>query len=122
MKPETYLTVTEDQFQKRITDLCDWYHLRWHHEVDSRKSKSGFPDLVIVGPGWDAVLWAELKTDKGRVSPEQREWLLALDDTGAEVRLWRPKDWPEIDEVLRLMKRGHGRRSFPEFDLRAALG
>lgn len=84
----------EAHFQSRITDLCNLLHLKWHHEVDSRKSKSGFPDLVISGPG--GVLFAELKKHDGRVSTDQRAWANSLAAGGAEVHIWRPDDWPAI--------------------------
>lgn len=90
--------LSEQQFQKRVTDLCDWLKLSWHHETDSRRSKAGFPDLVIVG---NRVLFAELKTAKGRLRPEQAEWLNALRNGGAEAHVWRPADWPEIQRRLR---------------------
>jgi hypothetical protein len=95
--------VTEAQFQQAVTDLCDWYGLRWHHEVDSRKSKRGFPDLVITGPG--GLVFVELKTQKGKVTPEQREWLLALRAAGVRAYVWRPSDMPEITAYLRSLSR-----------------
>lgn len=97
--------MTEFEFQKRITDLCDWLHLKWHHETDSRKSPKGWPDLVIAGP--KAVLFAELKTDKGRTTEAQKEWLRALARTGANVYLWRPEDWPDIERMLKMLAGGN---------------
>lgn len=91
--------MTEAEFQKRITDLCDWLKLKWHHETDSRRSKAGFPDLVIVGPG--GLLFAELKTQRGRVSKEQQAWLSALLDVGVRAYVWRPSDWPRIVQELK---------------------
>lgn len=97
---------SEAQFQKRITDLCDWLHLKWHHETDSRKSKKGWPDLVIAGPSH--VIFVELKTETGKVSAEQREWLDILASTGATVLVWRPSDWPHAERILRRMAGNHG--------------
>lgn len=90
--------MTEAQWQKRVTDYCDWLRLRWHHEVDSRRSKSGFPDLVIVGT---SVLFVELKADKGRTSTEQEGWIADLTRAGAEVHIWRPGDWSYVQKRLR---------------------
>lgn len=90
--------MSEAEFQKRITDLCDWLGLKWHHETDSRKSKRGFPDLVIVGK---VVLFVELKAEKGRLSPEQKEWMAALEKAQALWYVWRPSDWPTAERVLR---------------------
>jgi hypothetical protein len=60
---------------------------------------AGFPELVLAKAG-RPVLFVELKTDRGRVRPEQRLWAEALRAAGAEYHLWRPRDWPEICRVL----------------------
>jgi VRR-NUC domain-containing protein len=68
--------------------LCKLYGLKWYHPWSSKNSVSGWPDLVIAGP--DTILFAELKTQGGRVSPAQREWITALEAAGQVVFLWRP--------------------------------
>lgn len=67
--------MTEDQLQEAITGMCDHLRIKWHHETDSRKSKAGFPDLVLCGK---RVAFWELKSQGGRVRPEQNEWLTAI--------------------------------------------
>lgn len=64
----------------------------------------GFPDLVLCKPGpseihgrWkfsepSDLLFVELKSDAGKVTPEQEEWIDAL-EYHAETRVWRPADW-----------------------------
>jgi heme exporter protein D len=96
--------LTEAQFQKKVTDLCDWLRLKWHHETDSRRSKSGFPDLVIAGP--TLVIFAELKTETGRVSPAQQEWLDILTMSGTPAYVWTPSDWPVIERMLTALAKG----------------
>jgi VRR-NUC domain len=68
-----------------------------YHTYRSKRSPSGFPDLVFVR---DRIVFAELKATTTRVTSEQRRWLDALADAGGEVYLWRPDDWPEIERVL----------------------
>ena len=48
--------MTEGDLQQRITDLCDWLHLKWHHETDSRRTRKGWPDLVIDGKRRQAII------------------------------------------------------------------
>jgi hypothetical protein len=65
-----------------------------YHTYDSRRSEPGFPDLTMVHSG---VVFAELKTDKGRLTADQEAWLERLRSAGAEVYVWRPRD---LDEVI----------------------
>lgn len=60
---------------------------------------AGWPDLFLVRA--DRAVAAELKTDTGRVSPKQRDWLAALAAAGIETHVWRPRDWDELTEVLK---------------------
>lgn len=70
------------------------------HDYDSRLNNPGFPDLVLVRGG--RIVFAELKTTKGRVRPMQLVWLQALRLCPfVETYLWRPGDWPEIVEKLK---------------------
>lgn len=91
--------MSEAQWQRRITDLCEWLHLSWNHNPDSRRSNPGWPDLAIWGPG--GFLLAELKTATGRVSSAQQLAHLTLEAAGVEVHVWRPSHWPEVQERLR---------------------
>ena len=60
----------------------------------------GYPDLTLVR---DRVLWVEVKTERGRVRPEQELWLEALREAGAEAYVWRESDWTAgvVEDVLR---------------------
>jgi hypothetical protein len=94
----TKRVMSEADWQLRITDLCDLLDLKWHHETDSRKSKSGFPDLVICGPR--GVIFAELKSEQGKVTKAQQEWVDALRASGATAYVWRPSGWPMVYYTL----------------------
>lgn len=96
------ITVTEADFQQRILDWCGYRRLKFFHDNDSRRNKAGFPDLVIVGPR--GVLFRELKTDTGRVSPEQSDWLADLTRAGADADVWRPADWARIQRELEAIR------------------
>jgi hypothetical protein len=90
--------VREDQFQTKILELCNWYRLLVYHTYDSRRSNPGFPDLVIVGK--TRVIFAELKSTTGKVSMVQQEWHDKLNAAGAEAYIWRPEDWPQVEQVI----------------------
>lgn len=83
--------LSEKQFQQRVTDLCDVLHLRYYHTYDSRRSPSGFPDLVIVGP--TGCIFVELKKENGKVTTRQQEWLDDLRTAGQVAVVWHPSDW-----------------------------
>lgn len=57
---------------------------------------TGYVDLTMARDG--RVIFAELKTEKGKLSPAQEEWRDALE--GQEYYLWRPSHWPIIERVL----------------------
>lgn len=84
--------MTEAQFQSQVLALIRAMGLAAYHTHDSRRSEPGFPDLVIVG--MNGVLYRELKTAKGRVSPDQKYWIYALNAAGEDAGIWRPSDWP----------------------------
>lgn len=90
---------------------------RGYHTHRSQHSPAGFPDLTLVRGG--VLVFAELKTERGKTTPEQDAWLedlglvadraAAQDPTGVpvplivDVHLWRPSDLLEgrIEAVLR---------------------
>ncbi len=70
-----------------------------YHTYDSRKSETGFPDLVLTN-GTNLLMY-ELKTNTGKPTPEQDRWLNLLAHTGlVECGIWRPRDFPQITERL----------------------
>ena len=62
-----------------------------------RSDGAGFPDLVCAHPV-RGLLFAELKTEKRKLSPFQERWRDAL-DPHIEYYLWRPRD------ILNIAKR-----------------
>jgi hypothetical protein len=95
MKP-----LSEAQFQRQVIQLAALLGYRVYHTHDSRRSAAGFPDLVLVHPKRGTV-FAELKTDTGKVKPEQAEWLADLQAAGQRAYLWRPADFDQITTILR---------------------
>ena len=98
--------MTEAQLQRDVIALATMLgYRRIYHTYDSRRSAAGFPDLVLLRVSWpQRMLFVELKSVRGVVTPEQRAWLDDLDafeDT--EIYIWRPSHWlsGEIERVLR---------------------
>lgn len=124
------LRESERDFQGAVMDLariCGWRVAHFH---DSRrqvtrkgetqlvgdKDAAGFPDLVLLRAPFE-LLFAELKSLRGRLRPEQAEW---VDDLSAfssmiaamactrgtpsrptvETYLWTPADWETIKKRL----------------------
>ena len=48
----------------------------------------------------ERLIFAELKKEVGRTTPEQDSWLAALKVTGAEVYIWRPSQLQEVVQIL----------------------
>lgn len=97
--------MSEKDFQAQVIQyakLCGWLI---YHTHDSRRSNPGFPDLVCVRPARrdrpGRVIYAELKSDRGKLTEAQSGWLQCLADAGAEAYCWRPADWQTIEVVLR---------------------
>jgi hypothetical protein len=90
--------VSEESFQGAVIEYAALNGWLTYHTRDSRRSTPGYPDLTLVRG--ERLIFAELKTDKGVLRPEQRVWLEALETAGVEVHVWRPKDWLEIMAAL----------------------
>lgn len=103
------LKISETSFQSAVLELARIYGWRVFHArpsqtrngrwITAMAGDAGFPDLVLAHPT-RGVLFAELKTAIGRVSPQQTEWATVLTAAGAEYHLWRPRDIQRIKERL----------------------
>jgi hypothetical protein len=61
---------------------------------------AGFFDLVMVNPVRFRVIYAELKSETGKLSPEQKEWADAMLKAGQEVYCWKPNQFDEVAKIL----------------------
>lgn len=90
----------EDLLQnvRRMAILGGWL---FYHTRDSRGSDRGFPDVVLARD--KRVMFRELKTQTGNLTPEQQEWGRVLLLAGQDYAVWRPFDWgtERIMEELR---------------------
>ena len=103
------LPESEAAFLSWVIDMAHWEgwsvaHFRpgqtergWRTAVQA--DGAGFPDLVLARK--PRALFAELKSDSGRLSPAQRLWLAELEGCPrSETHLWRPADRERIAEAL----------------------
>jgi len=102
--------MTEAEFQQRVIDAANLYGWRSCHtrkatvragRIATPTSVPGWPDLVLWRPKLGGLLFVELKTDKGRLSPAQAEVLESLSSAGAVTAVWRPSHWHRITETLK---------------------
>jgi len=89
--------ISEKDFMAKVIELAESQGWHCYHTHDSRRSEAGFPDLTLVR---ERVIYVELKTEIGKLTKAQREWIKALAWAGGETYVWRPRDWPEVQKVL----------------------
>lgn len=95
------IVVTERDLREQVRDLANLFGWKMYFSWTSLHSPKGFPDLVLACQVRKRIVYAELKTEKGKVSDSQREWLDELTACGQEVYLWKPDDIEEIARILR---------------------
>ena len=93
-------TLSERELTGYVRDVARLHGWRRFHTWLSKHSPAGFPDEVLVRSG--RLIFAELKSERGKLSDEQEAWLEELRAVpGVEVFVWRPADMDEIATVLR---------------------
>lgn len=101
--------ITEAQFQQQVTGAAEltgwwWMHVdrmemngRWRTPITGTLGR-GFPDLMLVNKRSGKIIFAELKSQRGVLSEDQRLTMLKI---GMNIcYVWRPSDWAGIMEVL----------------------
>lgn len=127
MGGENKVKMTEEEFAFGVEDLLEIYHWLWCHFRPARTIRGwrtavtghkGLPDYIAARP--PRLLFFELKSEDGKLTPEQEEWLealrgcqivssigepvsgkMALHRFIPEVYLWRPSQYDELQEILK---------------------
>lgn len=100
------LKESESAFMSWVIDLAHTRGWLVYHTWKSIHSPAGFPDLCMTRNPWNfkkegRVIFAELKTERGKPTPDQQEWLDNLYMApGVEAYLWRPSMRPKIERIL----------------------
>ena len=100
------IPISEASFLQQVKGLAYIHGWDCHHAQPSMTrtgryittGAAGFPDLVLCHPV-KGLIFAELKTAKGKTSIAQDHWL-ALLNRHAEVYVWRPDDLKDIEHRL----------------------
>lgn len=111
--------LSEAEFQRQVTDLATMLGWSWAHFRPARTSHgwrtpvsgplgAGWPDLTLIRG--DRIIFAELKSDRGRPTPDQT-FALTLLSGAAETYVWFPADLERI--ALVLGSPGDARRTKP---------
>ena len=101
------LTVPEKLFQEQVIQLantCGWdcHHIRPAKYGATWKTDGlpGMPDLILIGQRGQGIIWAELKTNTGKLTTIQEARISQLLSNGEEVHVWRPRDLDKVAERL----------------------
>jgi hypothetical protein len=91
MKPHPLAAaMAEAELERQVRAIASGLGLMVFHVwgPHTRRACPGFPDFVLAGPG--GVLFRELKTERGKVTPAQQAWLDVLTAGGGDAKVWRP--------------------------------
>jgi hypothetical protein len=104
--------MSEREFQAAVMELAQlsgWETLHCRTSMQQGRyltattgtMAKGWPDLVLAHPKLRRLLFVELKSDRGRLTPDQERVHAALwEAVGYDVAVWRPRDWPHIEATL----------------------
>jgi hypothetical protein len=106
--PALPIELTEAQWTTWVIKVAKLYGWKVHHSRPAPRQSGGYstpiqgdkglPDLVLARDG--DVIFAELKTNAGRLTRDQKEWLQHFGERG---HVWRPRDRDAV--VARLFRR-----------------
>lgn len=84
----------KEGLQAEVSAICARLGLFCYHVPDSRRLKgmAGFPDCWILNMRTGRVLYAELKSQSGQQTGEQKAVMYALQAGKHDYVLWRPSD------------------------------
>ena len=101
--------MSEAEFQRQVCDIAQLYNWMVDHTPPMRSAKGaiftggliGKTDLVLFSLKGKGIIYAELKTQTGKVSPSQAVFRNLITSNGGEYHLWRPADLLAIVERLK---------------------
>ena len=94
-REEVRSAISESQFQREVMQLLRAAGWKVYHANKPKRDERGFPDIVAAKDG--TVIFAELKTETGRLRAEQKEW---RDEIRGAYFVWRPSDMEDIKKTI----------------------
>lgn len=102
----------ESAFQKTVIEMAQLHGWKVAHFRPARTKDGGwltpvaangkgFPDLMCIRQRTRQRFAAECKIPPNKPTPEQDEWLDAMEICGIPAYVWTPGDWIEIERVLK---------------------
>lgn len=92
--------ITEADFQRTVVDAARTLGWQVYHTTYSVGSDRGYPDLTLAHPN-HGMLWLELKGPRGKVYPEQQEWIDFLNLAGQKAYILRWDQWDVVEALLK---------------------
>jgi hypothetical protein len=100
----TYATrMSEADLLACVTECGKWLGWKVYHTRFSLGSSRGFPDVCLVNRRQQRVLFVELKSSRGKFTPEQAAWICDLQECpGVETYIWTPQQWRDgtVERIL----------------------
>jgi hypothetical protein len=103
--------VREIELQREVAKRCLRYEVDMHHTHQPLQDRAGWVDLALLGT--KRVMFRELKTRTGKVSPAQKRTGDRLIAAGLDYAVWRPADL-ESGRVDRELAALSGRRPWTQ--------
>jgi hypothetical protein len=107
MAKEDRLIISEESFQRAVVDLAHIFKYKVAYFRKARKKDGdwvtpvgadgkGWLDLVLVNENKHDLIFAELKSENGKMTKEQKDWFTRLGKCHESVYCWKPSDWENI--------------------------
>lgn len=90
--------LTEKEWMAQGVSLAKQMGWKRYHTYRSDRSEPGWPDDALVR---ERLILVEWKTEKGKLSDAQKDWIRALLNAQVEVYVCRPRHLEQLAEVLR---------------------
>lgn len=97
------VSVSEKRFQAAVRRYATELGYTVFCVYDSRRSPEGLPDIILAHRRRRLMLMAELKSEKGRLSPAQTVAIATLRAAGVSVSVWRPS---MVEEIIARLREG----------------